>query len=146
MSARLDQLAAAFKRIDGALKAQVADTVRDNTAFLEDANTAQLATGKDSDGADIVPEYADLTIALKQVKGQPTDRVTLRDEGDFYTSIVARLGGNQFEMVATDAKAPALLEKYGEQVLGIPDATLEEFRQDYVKPDLQQKTREILGI
>ncbi|RSK29851.1 hypothetical protein [Hymenobacter metallilatus] len=74
MSARLDFLARAFERLPRMLDQQVEDTVRDNTAFLEDANTAQLASGKDATGADITPEYADLTIALKQIKGQPTYR------------------------------------------------------------------------
>jgi hypothetical protein len=36
---------------------------------LEDANTAQLAEGLDSDGRDITPEYAPLTVELKQLKG-----------------------------------------------------------------------------
>lgn len=143
---RLDQLARALQQLPRRLEEQVEDTVRDNTAFLEDANTDQLAQGKDSTGQPITPEYADLTRTIKQLKGQPTDRVTLRDEGDFYTGIVARLGGKQVELVGTDPKTAALEEKYGPDIIGLPDAALEEFRQDYVKPDLQQKTRETLGL
>ncbi|WP_426491073.1 hypothetical protein [Hymenobacter sp. 102] len=146
MSDRLDALARALQRLPRALEQQVEDTVRDNTAFLEDANTAQLAQGKDATGADIGPEYTDLTIALKQIKGQPTDRVTLRDEGDFYSGIVAKLSGKQFDLVGTDPKTAELEEKYGPDIIGLPDPALEEFRQDYVKPDLQQKTRDTLGL
>ncbi|QNH60746.1 hypothetical protein [Hymenobacter sediminicola] len=143
---RLEELSRGFARLHRVLKAQVEETVRENTAFLEDANTEQLSQGKDSAGQDITPEYADLTIALKQVKGQPTDRVTLRDSGDFYTSIVTKLGGNQFELVATDPKAPELLEKYGDEVLGLSEQALDEFRQDYVKDDLRQAARKTLGL
>ncbi|RSK50103.1 hypothetical protein [Hymenobacter rigui] len=146
MSDRLDALARALQRLPRVLEQQVEDTVRDNTAFLEDANTDQLASGKDATGADITPEYADLTIALKQIKGQPTDRVTLRDSGDFYTGIIAQLSGKQVELVGTDPKTAELEERYGPDIIGVPDPALDEFRQDYIKPDLQQKTRDILGV
>ncbi|MET4106038.1 hypothetical protein [Hymenobacter sp. UYP22] len=146
MSARLDFLARAFQRLPQALDQQVEATVRDNTAFLEDANTDQLAQGKDATGADITPEYADLTIALKQIKGQPTDKVTLRDSGDFYTSIIAQLSGKQVQLVGTDQKTAELEEKYGPDIIGVPDPALDEFRADYIKPDLQQKTRDTLGL
>ncbi|SNC62276.1 hypothetical protein SAMN06265337_0638 [Hymenobacter gelipurpurascens] len=143
---RLDELARGLQRLPQALELATEQVVRDNTAFLEDANTEQLSQGKDSTGKDITPEYADLTRTLKEIKGQPTDRVTLRDKGDFYTSIVANLGGKQFEMVATDPKSDELQEKYGEEILGLTEDTLEEFRQDYVKPELLEKTRSILGV
>lgn len=146
MTDRLDFLGNAFKRLPQALEQQVEDTVRDNVAFLEDANTAQLAAGKDSTGKDITPEYADLTIALKQIKGQPTDKVTLHDEGDFYRGIMATLGGKQVEMMGTDPKTEKLTEKYGEEILGLPEPAVEEFKQDYLLPDLRQKTRQTLGI
>jgi hypothetical protein len=146
MNDRLDMLARAFTRLPQVLEQQVEDTVRDNTAFLEDANTDQLAQGKDSTGADITPEYADLTIALKQIKGQPTDRVTLKDSGDYYTSIIAQLSGKKVELVATDPKADELEQKYGSDILGLPEEKLDEFRQDYIKTDLQQAARNTLGL
>lgn len=146
MSTRLNALARALPRLDKMLQQQVETTVRDNRAFLEDANTDQLTLGKDATGADIEPEYADFTIALKQIKGQPTDRVTLRDEGDFYTGIIAKLSGNAVQLVGTDPKTAGLEEKYGPDIIGLPGPALEEFRQDYIKPDLQQAARTTLGI
>lgn len=146
MNDRLDFLARAFGRLPQVLEQQVEDTVRENTAFLEDANTAQLAQGKDATGADITPEYADLTVALKQIKGQPTDKVTLRDEGDFYRGIIAMLSSNEVELVGTDSKTAELEGKYGPDIIGLPDAALEEFRQDYILPDLQQAARSTLDL
>jgi hypothetical protein len=143
---RLDELARGLLKLPQALELATEQVVRDNTAFLEDANTEQLSQGKDSTGKELTPEYADLTRTLKEIKGQPTDRVTLRDKGDFYTSIVAKLGGKQFEMVATDPKTDELQQKYGEEIVGLTESTLEEFRQDYVLPELHQKTRSILGV
>ncbi|MDF7810707.1 hypothetical protein [Hymenobacter sp. YC55] len=143
---RLDFLAKAFSRLPQAIDGQIEATVRDNAPFLEDANTAQLERGKDSTGADITPEYTDFTRALKEIKGQPADKVTLRDSGNFYTSIIAKLSGKSVELVGTDPKTDELVEKYGPDILGLSDLSLDEFRQDYIKPDLQQATRTTLGL
>ena len=143
---RLDQLATALRQLPQTLAVATEQVVRQNVAFLEDANTAQLAAGLDSDGQAIGPEYAPLTVAIKQLKGQPTDRVTLRDEGDFYSGIIAQIDAGSFELVGTDPKTPALTEKYGEDILGLTAAHIEEFRADYVRPELELKTRESLGL
>lgn len=143
---RLDFIAARLKQLPELLTVATGQIVDQNRAFLEDANTAQLAAGLDSEGQDIGPEYAPLTVAIKKEKGQPTDRVTLRDEGDFYSSVVLNLDRDRFELVATDPKTPALVEKYGEEILGITEENLEEFRDDYVRPELELKTRELLGL
>jgi hypothetical protein len=143
---RLDFIAARLRQLPQQLADATRRVVNDNNHVLEDANTAQLAAGIDSDGRPIGPEYAPLTVAIKQLKGQPTDRVTLRDEGDFYSSVALHLDATEFEMVATDVKAPGLLEKYGEEVLGLTDEHVEEFRDDYVRPELQLKTRELLQL
>lgn len=143
---RLDQIATALRKLPQALTVATEQVVRQNVAFLEDANTAQLAAGLDSDGQAITPEYAPLTVALKQLQGLPADRVTLRDTGDFYTSIIAQLDADSFELVATDEKTPALVAKYGDEILGLTEAHVDEFREDYVRPELELKTRELLGI
>ncbi|HEX8656210.1 MAG TPA: hypothetical protein VF690_01675 [Hymenobacter sp.] len=143
---RLDQIANLLRQLPQQLADATRQVVSQNKPFLEDANTAQLAAGLDRDGQPITPEYAPFTVALKQLKGQPTDRVTLRDDGDFYTGIVAQLDSDSFEMVGTDQKTPALVEKYGDEVLGLTADHIEEFRDDYVRPELELKTREFLGL
>lgn len=144
--ARLDALAAGLKSLPQVLTATVGEVVRANGHVLEDANTAQLAEGLDADNRDITPEYAPLTVEIKQVKGQPTDRVTLRDTGDFYAGIVAQVRGEAVEMVGTDPKTQQLQQDYGNAIIGLSDAAVDEFREDYVRPELQAKTRETLGL
>jgi len=147
MNTRLATLAQQLSRLAAPLEAATERLVDDNRHFFEDANTEQLSRGLDAQGEPITPEYAPLTVTIKQLKGQPTDRVTLRDEGDFYSGIVARLTGNRsFEMTGTDSKTAGLEQKYGEAILGVPDPAIEEFRADYVKPELQSETRRILGL
>lgn len=144
--ARLDALAVALKSLPHTLTATVGEVVRANGHVLEDANTAQLAEGLDADNRDITPEYAPLTVEIKGQKGQPTDRVTLRDEGDFYAGIVAKVRGQAVEMEGTDPKTAELQQKYGNPIIGLSDAAVDEFREDYVRPELQAKTREVLGL
>lgn len=143
---RLDQIAAALRQLPQTLAVATEQVVRQNVAFLEDANTAQLAEGLDSKGQDIGPEYAPLTRSIKAAQGFNPDVVSLRDEGDFYTGIIAQIDTGSFELVGTDKKTPALVEKYGEDILGLAEADLNEFRDDYVRPELALKTREALGI
>ncbi|RSK29848.1 hypothetical protein [Hymenobacter metallilatus] len=143
---RLEYIATSLARLPAVLAEQVEQTIHENAAFLEDANTAQLAQGKRADGSEILPEYSPLTLAIKQLQGRST-HVTLYDEGDFYSSVKAQLTGDKgFEMIATDSKARALESKYGDDILGLSEEALDEFKTSYIKPDLQQKTRDTLGL
>ena len=78
------------------------DSLRDNTLVIaslsKPINEAQICElnsekqlydyGVNALGVDIsdYQPYAPLTIGIKRSKGQPSDRVTLRDNGDFHGS------------------------------------------------------------
>jgi phage gpG-like protein len=59
------------------------------TDDVAEMNRAQLWAGKDSSNARMSPLYALSTKKLKARKGQPTNRVTLKDSGMFHASITA---------------------------------------------------------
>ena len=143
---RLDSLARALKSLPGLLTRTVGEVAQANNYVLEDANAAQLEAGLDADGRQLTPEYAELTIELKQQKGQPTDRVTLRDSGAFYAGIVAQVRSDAIALEGTDPKTRELQEKYGDDIIGLSEAAVAEFREDYVRPELEAKTREVLGL
>lgn len=82
-------------------------------------NQEQIYIGQRSDGERITPEYTEYTKFLKFKKGQPNDRVTLLDTGDFYDSILINIVGESLIFDATDPKTPDLLEKYGENIFGL---------------------------
>lgn len=99
-----------------------------------------------SDGefiADYDP-YAFVTIQIKQVKGQPTDRVTLRDTGDFHASFEVQPEGDGFRITATDPKTDELVERYGEGILALSDEHLESIKQKLMLPALQEALRKAL--
>ena len=81
--------------------------------------------GQDSTGRELESiggGYSPVTIEIKRSKGQPVDRVTLKDTGDFYKSfqVVPYKGG--FEIKADPIKDDAnLYVEWGEDIIGIQE-------------------------
>lgn len=78
--------------------------------------------GIDSKGASL-GEYSSVTVKLKKAKGQPTNRVTLFDEGDFYRSFRIIVNKDFFTIDADDFSKydRPLFEVYGNDVVGLTD-------------------------
>lgn len=71
--------------------------------------------------------YSFATIILKEQKGQPVDRVTLRDSGDFYASHNVVLINDGFEITADTLKEDNdLLEVWGEDILKLTPENLDK--------------------
>lgn len=84
----------------------------------------QLYLGIDSTGASL-GEYAPSTIAYKKRKNQPTDRVTLKDTGDFYKDFDIIVDEDGFIITSFDNKTNKLVDKYGNDIFGITDENFE---------------------
>lgn len=78
--------------------------------------------------------YKPLTISIKMEKGQPYDRVTLRDEGDFHRSFFVEAGGDSFRIDATDGKRNKLVKKYGANIFGLTPENLQRLIDEIVRP------------
>lgn len=122
--------------------------ILDNEAYIIDMNAQEqlYERGINRLGvkiSDYAP-YAPLTIEIKKAKGQPTNRVTLRDEGDFESSFYLEVGDTQFEIRASDPKTEELIKKYGRQILGLTDENLEELIWNYIYPELLDKAKSII--
>lgn len=122
--------------------------ILDNEAYIIDMNAQEqlYERGINRLGvkiSDYAP-YAPLTIEIKKAKGQPTNRVTLRDEGDFESSFHLEVGDTQFEIRASDPKTEELIKKYGRQILGLTDENLEELIWNYIYPELLDKAKIII--
>lgn len=120
----------------------------ETTAFIIDANANEqlYEQGVNNLGVDIMDymPYTPLTIAIKEEKGQPTNRVTLRDEGDFESSFYLEIGDTQFEIKASDFKTEDLIKKYGRQILGLTIENISKLIWQYIYPDLLNKTKQTL--
>lgn len=86
--------------------------------------------------------YTARTIKIKQKKGQPYDRVTLRDTGEFHGSLHVEYDNDGFYVTSTDDKAKYLLARYGKTIFRLTDDNLKELLDNYIKPSLQEKLKE----
>jgi hypothetical protein len=110
-------------------------------------NQGQMSLGKRSDGTDITPSYSDLTIMLKDEKGQESRWVTLRDKGDFWGNIFVDVGNNSYEMGSADGKAANLEKKYGKKIFGLTkESKSEEYIPIYLLPAVQKRITNKLGF
>ena len=87
--------------------------------------------------------YSKNTIAVKIAKGQPTNRVTLRDTGEFHASFVVYTDDTKFFIDAKDWKTNKLGKKYGEEIFGLTDENINELIWEYIYPALMNKVRNL---
>lgn len=121
------------------------DEVLENEPFIVDLVSEDQLFEKGIRGdevfiADFAP-YSPVTIEIKQAKGQPTDRVTLRDEGDYHASFYIKIGSDHWEIKASDWKAEELSMQYGEEILQLTDENLTEVIWSYIYTGLMLKFR-----
>lgn len=99
--------------------------------------------GRDISIASYQP-YAPRTIRVKIRKGQPTDRVTLKDTGEFYNSFDVVFDENGFYITSDDEKAKYLVEKYGRNIFRLTDENLTILLREYIRPILTEKMKAYL--
>ena len=124
------------------------EIIEENEAFIIDANAYfQLEQkGVNKLGIEIseYAPYAAYTVWRKLAKGQPTDRVTLKDTGDFHSSFYVVVDEEGFEIMASDEKTEALVAKYGKDIFGLTDEHMKILVEDYIKPELVNKLLEYI--
>lgn len=77
--------------------------------------------------------YKPVTIQIKKDKGQPTDRVTLRDTQAFQKSFFIFADNKAAWFKATDKKAQKLYDKYGE-IFGLTVENRNKLAWEYLYP------------
>ena len=126
----------------------VRDIVIENKALIIDMNAENqlYEQGVNNLGvniSDYMP-YTDATVEFKKMKGQPYNRVTLRDEGDFHSSFYIDARETEFELKASDWKTEKLTKKYGRQILGLTDENKSELTWSYVFPGILKKGKTLI--
>ena len=95
------------------------EVVLENKELLIEANVSQMERGEYNDGKKIAPSYAKSTIARKIAKGQPIDRVTLKDSGDFHESMDMAKAPGGWDFGSYVTYQPFLVKKYTDKIYGI---------------------------
>ena len=106
----------------------------------------QYDLGQVRNGDAITPEYAESTIRYKRRKGQPTDRVTLQDTGQYHDTFKIRYEDEGFELYANDWKAGFLDKKYGKDIYGLQDEAARELADQVYQSRMIQKLKNLLSL
>lgn len=88
--------------------------------------------------------YSAVTIDLKKAAGQPYDRVTLRDTGDFHRSFYLQIDNEKFTFNAEDWKTRELLRLYGDEIMGLTPENVELLERTIIMPELVTKAQQTL--
>lgn len=90
--------------------------------------------------------YRPSTIKYKSKKGQPTNRVTLKDTGKWYSSLEIAFDVDGFFITsATDnIKSGYLKRKYGDRILRLTNENLSYVLNEYIRPKLKEHLKEYL--
>lgn len=88
---------------------------------IAETNADQMFAGLRADDTEIGDEhpYKPFTIAIKKQKQQPTDRVTLKDTGEFHRSIFVKFTKDTIIIDSDNDLRDKLVEKYGAAIFGL---------------------------
>ncbi len=126
---------------------EVEDAVAETSGDIITLNQGQMSIGKRADSTDITPTYSDLTIMLKDEKGQESRWVTLRDTGSFWSDMFVDVGNSSYEVGSADAKTAKLEKKYGKKIFGLSkESKSEEYIPIYLLPAIQSRVTKKLGF
>lgn len=133
-----------IKRFEADTDRIILDMVKAHEQKILALNTKeQLYQGVDANNKRLTPPYAPATIKYKKQNNQPYNRVTLRDQSDFYQSFIIEYGQKSFTIKATDHKGVYLERKYGD-ILGLTDTSVGRVI-DLIKPNLLTEVKAVLN-
>lgn len=130
-----------IKFIDGLesnMFSQLESTIRSFDFVLKDYVINKQLFREGVDGNNVkLPGYRRTTIRLKIAKGDPVDRTTLRDDGEFYSHIQVDAFSDRFEISSNVSYDVHIIKRYGINVLKISDENLKQFIQTYFIPNFK---------
>lgn len=133
------------ERLRTSINESIRTSVDNNKDVIKTMQTdEQMYQGINASGNAIEPEYKQSTINYKLRTGQPSDRVTLKDSGDFYDSIEIEARTDNFVISTQITYSIYLVTKYAE-ILGITDTNLETFVNTYTLPIIKQSFDDIIA-
>lgn len=126
---------------------EIMDSVVETSGEIIVLNQGQMSLGKRADGSEITPTYSDVTIAIKEEKGQENRWVTLRDTGEFWSNMFVDANATSFETSSADEKTQKLEKKYGKKIFGLTkESRSEEYIPLYFFPALRDRITKKLGF
>lgn len=142
----LDSLEATVNKLKAVINPSIRESVDKNKNVIKTAQTdEQMFSGITAGGNSIRPfPYAKSTINYKRRKGQPTDRITLKDSGDFYESIQVEARPVDFVISTQITYSIFLVDRYAD-ILGLTAENLVLFVQNYTMPIIKKNYNDIIA-
>lgn len=142
----LDSLQRTVNKLEAVINPSIRESVDKNKNVIKTAQTdAQMFAGITAKGTSIRPfPYAKSTINYKKRNGQPTDRITLKDSGDFYDSIEVEARPVDFIISTQITYSIFLVAKYAD-ILGLTAENLQTFVTTYTLPIIKKNYNDIIA-
>ena len=128
--ASITQMRDRFQQMLNNLSKSIIDTYKDTEAEAIDINVKQMMDGGTAKGSPI-GEYSEFTKQIKRAKGQISEWVTLRDEGDFQSAMHFETLNEQYAKInSSDWKTSKLTSKYGDDIFGLSPANVKIYARE----------------
>jgi len=123
----------------------VQEAVKESDDMIIALNTDDQLYNKgiNNDGSKVEPAYTRTTVSIKKKKGQPSNRVTLKDTGDFHDSFKVKASRGEVEIYATDKKAAKLEKKYGDKIYGLTSENRDKYSSEILYPIILKNLKKL---
>lgn len=138
----------------GKVLSNVLDTAENEQFIAERVRKRLNERGEDSEGRKLYTDrakrpavYSAFTMAMKQMRGQPTDHVTLKDTGSFHKSFELQMLKEAFQITGDSQKPDGDISENVDltNVLNLSRSEKNEVV-DKIKPDYIRATREAVRL
>lgn len=140
----IHEVAANILKLD--LRTAIPQIINEDSENLADRQAMQMNLGFKSNDRPITPEYSPFTIEEKRKKGQPADRVTLRDTGAFQAAIRVYADHMAIVFGSDDSKTSKLEEKYTKDIFGLNTNFTEDWVNESFYPKLKKHIEEVAKL
>ncbi len=119
------------------------DSLDETMDAVEDINRERMLDGVKADGK-MMPHYSYIS---RTVYGYPDEPIKLKDTGAFQAGITAKREGENIAQDSTDSKTDMLVERYGDEILGIGKGTYKkQYQDEHLRPTLNKKITAATGL
>lgn len=128
---------------------EMTDAIVSGKEELLNLQATQMFSGIDNQGGAITLDgegYSPFTVAIKKEKGQPTDRVTLRDSGALYSGLDLKVNGSVFDITSPVPYFDELQQRTGEKAFLPDESSRLQFANDVVLPTVASALLDKTGL
>lgn len=145
MADAIDKAIKKLKLMKASINKALQTSINTNkNVLIEQQTDGQFDKGKDANSISFIPSYATSTKRIKRKKGQPTDRVTLKDTGKLYDSVNIQAGTKEVVFSANVDYYKYLVAHYKtNQILGIQPKEMKSFIKKYTTPEILKNFKAI---